>query len=123
MAYQQSNATAALSGNYGLTGAGFGNVNNTAPGWSASGPATVASSGGAVTGYTDYNLAGTTPASNVALTGTVSSTTVVNLIGINAASASTSNAYYYFSIDGKRFLAIENDGAQLGILQLETISP
>jgi hypothetical protein len=124
VAYQQSNATAALSGNFGMTGAGFGNVNNTAPGWSASGPATVASSG-AVTGYTDYNLAGTTPVSNVALTGSLSTTitSTVNLIGINAASATTSNAYYYFSIDGKRFLGLENDGAQLGILQLETISP
>jgi hypothetical protein len=124
MAYLQSNATAALSGNYGLTGAGFGNVNNTAPGWSASGPFTVASSG-AVTGYTDYNLAGTTPVSNVALTGSLSTTitSTVNLTGINAASATTANPYYYFSIDGKRFLAIEDDGAQLGILQLETISP
>jgi hypothetical protein len=123
MAYQQSNATTAPSGNFGMTGAGFGNVNNTAPGWSASGPVTVASSG-AVTGYTDYNLAGTTPTSNVALTGTVtSSSTTISLAGINAASASTANAYYYFSIDAKRFLALENDGAQLGILQLETISP
>jgi hypothetical protein len=33
------------------------------------------------------------------------------------------HAYYYFSIDGTRFLALENDGAQLGILQIETISP
>jgi len=99
-------------------------VNNTAPGWSASGPFTVASSG-AVTGYTDYNLAGTTPVSNVALTGSLSTTitSTVNLTGINAASATTANPYYYFSIDGKRFLAIEDDGAQLGILQLETISP
>jgi hypothetical protein len=125
VAYQQSNATATLAGSFGLTGAGFGNLNNAPPGWSATGPATIASSGGAVTGYTDYNLAGATPVSNVALTGSLSTTatTTVNLTGINAASATTSNAYYYFSIDGKRFLAIENDGAQLGILQLETISP
>lgn len=122
-AYQQTGSTTTLSaGNYGMTGFGFGNVNNTAPGWSAAGPATIAS-GGAVTGYTDYNLAGKTPVSNVALTGTVAASSVLNLTGINAASVTTSNPYYYFSIDGTRFLAIENDGGQLGILQLETISP
>jgi hypothetical protein len=121
VAYQQTNSTGIPSGNFGLTGSGFGNANNVAPGWSAAGPASVAS--GTVTGYTDYNIAGSTPATNVALTGSLSTTvtSTVNLVGLNAAS-STANAYYYYSIDGSRYVAIENDGAQLGLLLLETIS-
>jgi hypothetical protein len=128
MGYLQTNATATLgAGKYGLTGAGYGNSNNVSPGWSGAGPATVAS-GGAVTGYTDYNVAGKTPVANLALTGSVSTAWILNLAGLNTASATTSNGFYYFPIDGTRFLGIEtaaptNQSPELGILQIEGISP
>jgi hypothetical protein len=122
-AYQQTAAPPQLAGNYALSGIGFGSLANKEPAWSAIGPVTVASN--AFTGFTDYNLLGKTPVSNVSLTGTVSSTAVppVALTGLNATSATTSNTYNYFLIDSTRAFIIEVDGAQMGLLALEGVGP
>ena len=123
VAYLQTAPTAPLSGSYAVSGQGFGNVNNTSPAWSAVGPVTVASN--AVTGSTDYNIFGGAQTSSVSLTGTINSSTTppLALTGLNAASAQTSNGYFYFPIDGTRFVAIEGDGQQLGLLVLEGTTP
>jgi hypothetical protein len=123
IAYLQTNSTAQFSGAYAVSGQGFGNINNTTPAWSAAGPVTVAS--GTFTGSTDYNVLGTTQTSSVSLTGGPNSSPPppLTLTGLNAASAQTANGYFYFPIDGTRFVAIEGDGQQLGLLTLEGTSP
>jgi hypothetical protein len=137
LAYQQTNGlSASFAGAYALSGQGFGVLTSTEPGWSAAGPATIASTSSAVTGFTDYTvqtvqtvngapaIVGATPTSNVSLTGTeTSGTGILALAGLNAASSTTSNSYAYIPIDTSRVLAIEIDGAQLGLLQLEAITP
>jgi hypothetical protein len=123
LAYQQTvSSSAPFAGTYALSGQGFGNFTNSVPAWGAVGPVTVASN--SFTGFTDYNLQGGTPTSNVGLTGTeTSSTGVLALMGLNAASLQTSNNYLYFPIDTKRVIAIEFDGSQLGLLLLEGVNP
>jgi hypothetical protein len=139
LAYLQTATTATFAGTYALAGQGFGVLTTTTIplGWSAAGPATVSStSSAAFTGFTDYtvqtiqtvnnvqSIAGATPTSNVALTGTENSSTgILALAGLNAASSTTSNNYAYIPIDTSRVLAIETDGVQLGLLQLEAITP
>jgi hypothetical protein len=86
------------------------------------GPVTVASN--SFTGFTDYTIQGGTPTPNVSLTGTeTSATSTLALTGLNAASAQTSNTYFYLPIDNTRVIAIETDGKQLGLLLLEGVSP
>jgi hypothetical protein len=126
MAYQQTATSAQFAGNYALSGQGFGVLTNSKPAWGAAGPVTVASN--SFTGFTDYTIqGGTTPISNVSLTGTeTSATSLLALTGLNAGSAQTSNSYTYFVIDNTRVIAIETDkgqGAQLGLLLLEGVSP
>jgi hypothetical protein len=123
VAYLQTAPTAQLSGSYAVSGQGFGNINNTTPAWSAVGSVSVASN--AVTGSTDYNLFGGAQTSSVSLTGGPNSSPPPPLVltGLNAASAQTANGYYYFPIDGTRFVAIEGDGQELGLLALEGTSP
>jgi hypothetical protein len=138
LAYQQAATPATFAGTYALAGQGFGVLTSTTIplGWSAVGPASVSSTSNSFTGFTDYTLqtvqtvngapaiAGATPTSNVSLTGTENSTTgILALTGLNAASSQTSNSYAYIPIDTSRVLAIETDGAQLGLLQLEGITP
>jgi hypothetical protein len=125
LAYQQTNGlSASFAGAYALSGQGFGVLTSTQPGWSAAGPATIASTSSAVTGFTDYTVQGATPASNVSLSGTENSTTgILALAGLNATSSLTSNNYAYIPIDTSRVLAIETDGVQFGLLQLEAINP
>ncbi len=122
-AYQQTvSSSASFAGTYALAGQGFGNFTNSVPAWGAVGPAVVASN--ALTGFTDYNLQGATPTSNVTLTGTeTSSTATLAVTGLNAATLSTSNNYLYLPIDTKRVIAIEVDGSQLGLLLLEGVGP
>jgi hypothetical protein len=124
--YKQAATPPPLAGNYALSGFGFGSLTNNEPPWSAVGPVTVASN--AFTGSTDYNLLGTTPVANVKLTGTLTSPAVppappVTLTGLNAASATASNTYNYFLIDSTRAFIIDVDGAQMGLLSLETVGP
>ena len=126
MAYQQTATSAQFAGNYALSGQGFGVLTNSKPAWGAAGPVTVTSN--SFTGFTDYTIqGGTTPISNVSLTGTeTSATSLLALTGLNAGSAQTSNSYTYFVIDNTRVIAIETDkgqGAQLGLLLLEGVSP
>ena len=122
-AYQQTvSSTAPFAGTYALSGQGFGNFTNSVPAWGAVGPAVVASS--ALTGFTDYNLQGGTPTSNVSLTGTeTSSKATLAMTGLNAATLSMSDSYLYLPIDAKRVIAIEVDGSQLGLLLLEGVGP
>ena len=123
VAYLQTAPTAQLSGGYAVSGQGFGNINNTTPAWSAVGSVSVASN--AVTGSTDYNVFGGAQTSSVSLTGGPNSSPPppLTLTGLNAASAQTANGYFYFPIDGTRFVAIDGDGQQLGLLALEGTSP
>ncbi len=122
LAYQQTATSTTFAGNYALSGFGFGNLNGKFPPWSSVGPVTVASN--SFTGSTDYTLQGATPTSSVNLTGTeTSSTQVLALIGLNAASTQTSNNYIYFPIDATRVIALEADGQQLGLLQIEEVGP
>jgi hypothetical protein len=122
-AYRQTvSSTASFAGTYALGGQGFGNFTNSVPAWGAVGPAVIASN--ALTGFTDYNLQGATPTSNVTLTGTeTSSTATLAVTGLNAATLSMSDSYLYLPIDAKRVIAIEVDGNQLGLLLLEGVGP
>ncbi len=126
-AYLQTAPAAPFAGTYALFAYGDGVIGSgsstTYPAWGATGPATVASS--AFNGYTDFTiLGGTAPTSNVSLTGTeTSSSGTLALTGLNAASAQTSNTYTYFPIDATRVIAIETDGSQLSLLQLEGTTP
>jgi hypothetical protein len=119
-AYLQS-ATGDFEGSYAMVGDGYINLQGI-PYWGAVGPVTVASD--ALTGSTDYNYQGlATPISAQALTGTeTSSTATLALTGIDGSSFTSSRAYTYFPIDSKRVLAIETDGAQIGLLTLESTS-
>jgi hypothetical protein len=123
VAYLQTAPTAQFSGSYAVSGQGFGNINNTTPAWSAVGPVTVAS--GTFTGSTDYNFFGTAQTSSVSLTGGPNSSPPppLSLTGLNAASAQAANGYFYYPIDGTRFVAIEGDGQELGLLVFEGTSP
>ena len=122
LAYQQTATSTTFAGSYALSGFGFGSLNGKFPPWSAVGPVTVASN--SFTGSTDYNLFGGAQTSSVSLTGTeTSSTQALALIGLNAASTQTSNNYIYFPIDATRVIALEADGQQLGLLQIEEVSP
>jgi hypothetical protein len=122
-AYQQTvSSTASFAGTYALAGQGFGNFSDAVPAWGAVGPAVVASN--ALTGFTDYNLQGGTPTSNATLTGTeTSSSATLAVTGLNAATSTASDSYLYLPIDGKRVIAIQDDGNQLGLLLLEGVGP
>ena len=119
-AYLQS-ATGDFEGTYGLVGDGFLNLSGV-PFFGAVGPVTVASD--ALSGTTDYNYQGlATPISAQPLTGTETSASgTLALTGIDGSSFTTSRTYSYFPIDSKRVLAIETDGAQIGLLTLEGAS-
>jgi hypothetical protein len=123
MAYLQNAPATALVGPYAISAQGIGVLSSGDSPWSAVGAVSVASNN--FTGFTDYNVGGVTPASNVSLTGSISSTATppLSLTGLNAASATTANGYFYFPIDATRVLAIEGDGTQLGLLQLEGLNP
>ncbi len=123
MAYQQTAAsTTPFAGTFALSGSGFGVLNNSHPAWSAAGPVSVASN--AITGFTDYNLQSGAQTSNVSLSGTeTSASALLSLNGLNAAALQTPNNYTYFQIDSTRVIAIETDGQQLGLLQLEGVGP
>jgi len=123
-AYLQTTSTADFEGPYALQGQGILNATNL-PAWSAVGPVTVASD--AFTGFTDYTAqtttTGATTNANQAVAGTeTNSSAQLALTGLDSTALTTSRAYGYLPIDGKRVLAIEIDGAQLGILTLETIT-
>jgi hypothetical protein len=123
-AYLQTSTTPDFEGPYALQGQGILNATNL-PAWGAVGPVTVASD--AFTGSTDYTAqtttVGATTNANQTVTGNeTSSSTQLSLTGLDSTALTTSRAYNYFTIDGKRILAIEIDGQQLGILTLESTS-
>jgi hypothetical protein len=122
LSYLQTATSADFEGSYAIAGQGFlPNGNGAAPVWGAVGPVTVASD--AFNGFTDYTIQGSTPTSNVALTGTeTSSTGVLSLTGLDGTSFTTARTFDYFPIDTSRVLAIEVDGNILGLLRLETVS-
>jgi len=129
MAYQQTAPSAPFAGTYAASAQGIGVLSSTSfPSWSAAGPATVASN--SLAGYTDYTLFGATaPTSNLSLSGTETSANgTLTVIGLNAAALNTgaaqpTNLYTYFPIDTTRVIALETDGVQLGLLQLEGVTP
>ena len=123
MAYQQTAPSAPFAGTYALAAQGVGVISTTFPGWSAAGPATVASN--TFTGYTDYTLQGATaPTSNVTLGGTETSASgTLALTGLSVNSATTTNTFTYFPIDTSRVIALETDGTQLSLLILEGVTP
>jgi hypothetical protein len=69
------------------------------------------------------------PTSNLTLGGTATGTsTTLALTGLNAASVSggttqAPDTYMYFLIDTTRVIALETDGIQLGLLQMEGVTP
>jgi len=118
--YLQTSTTADFEGAYGLLGQGY--LSSTSlPAWGAAGPISVSSD--TITGATDYNAEGLTPTSAVSLTGTEnSSAETLSITGLDGSALTTARGYTYIPIDGKRVFAIEIDGAQLGLLRLESIS-
>jgi hypothetical protein len=122
VAYAQNAPPTDFEGTYGIVGQGYlANPNGAAPLWGAVGPVTVNSD--AFNGTTDYTIEGSIPTSAVTLTGTETpSTGLLSLIGLNGTSFTTAYSYGYYPIDSKRVLAIEIDGKQLGLLQLESVS-
>lgn len=119
VAYLKTATSADFEGNYALGGQGF--LKNTGEsGWGAAGPVAVSSD--ALKGFTDYTAQGATPSPNVALTGTENSSTgALSITGLNAVSFTTASGFAYYPIDSTRVLAIEVDGAQVGLLRLEQV--
>jgi hypothetical protein len=120
-AYLQTAAPAAdFEGTYALAGQGILNTSPNLDFWGAAGPVVITSD--SLAGSTDYNAGGFSPTAAVALTGTeTSSSTTLSIIGLDATSTSP-RTYTYFPIDSRRFVAIETDGAQLGLLTFEGVT-
>jgi hypothetical protein len=109
-----------FEGPYALSGSGILNDTNL-DAWGAVGPVTLTSDN--LTGAADYNAQGTTPVSATPVTATENSNAqTLSVTGLDSTSFTSSRLYSYFPIDGKRVLAIETDGNQLGILRLESTS-
>ena len=110
-----------FEGPYALSGSGILNDTNL-DAWGAVGPVTLTSD--KLTGAADYNAQGLTPVSATPVTATENSTnaSTLTVTGLDSTSFTTGRLYTYFPIDGKRVFAIETDGAQLGILALESTS-
>jgi hypothetical protein len=119
-AYLQTATSADFEGSYALAGQGALNTTPNLDVWGAAGPVVITSDN--LVGSTDYNAGGFNPTSAVALTGTeTSSSTTLSIIGLDASSTS-SRGYTYFPIDSRRFVAIETDGAQIGLLTFEGVT-
>jgi hypothetical protein len=125
MAYLQTTGNFPGPGNSVLLAQGFVPVSTTAiAGWSAAGPitltATTPPATNAFTGFVDYNLQGGAPVTNVTLNATVdSSNGVITLGGLDP--SNSTDGFGYYPIDASRVLAIEVDGNQLGLLQIEGV--
>jgi hypothetical protein len=125
MAYLQTTGNFPGPGNSVLLAQGFVPVSATAiANWSAAGPitltATTPPAANAFTGFVDYNLQGGAPVTNVTLNATVdSSNGVVTLGGLDP--NNQTDGFGYYPIDASRVLAIEVDGNQLGLLQIEGV--
>jgi hypothetical protein len=115
-------ATQVSAGKYAIGAQGFAGVQNL-PVWSAVGPVTLSSSLG-WTGFTDYNVAGGTPAASVTLSGTTDTTNEqFSISGLNAVTPTPDTPEFnYFPIDSTRVLAIEMDNNQLGLFIIEGLS-
>jgi hypothetical protein len=115
-------ATQVSAGKYAIGAQGFAGVQNL-PVWSAVGPVTLSSSFG-WTGFTDYNVAGGTPAASVTLSGTTDTTNgQFSISGLNAVTPTPHTPEFnYFPIDSTRVLAIEMDDNQLGLFVIEGLS-
>jgi len=118
-AYLKTTSSPQLGGAYALAGQGFLNdVNGSS--WSAAGAVTINS--GSYTGFTDYNDTGT-PTANVALTGSIDSTSdVLTLTGLNAVSFTAGASFVNYPIDNNRVVTISIDRALLGLVQMEAVN-
>jgi hypothetical protein len=120
MAYLQTTGVFPPAGSSGLSAQGLVPVStNTIAFWSAAGPQTLTTN--AFTGFVDYNLQGGSFTANVGVNGTVYPTNGVITIG--GLDPNFATGFGYYPIDGSRVLAIEVDGNQLGLLQIEGVSP
>jgi hypothetical protein len=122
-AYLQNAPSNDFEGTYALSGSGLIDATGL-PAWGAVGPVTVTSDN--LTGTADYNAQGLTPTPAVAVKATENSTPNTNslsLVGLDSSSFTSARLYTYFPIDSNRVFAIETDGAQLGILRLESTKP
>jgi hypothetical protein len=119
MAYLQTTGNFPGPGNSVMLAQGFVPISTTAvAGWSAAGPITLTTN--AFTGFVDYNVQGGTPTANAPVTGTVDTTNgVITLGGLDPSQAT--DGFGYYPIDASRVLAIEVDGSQLGLLQIEGV--
>jgi hypothetical protein len=121
MAYLQTTGAFPPAGNSALLAQGLVPTSTNALAfWSAAGPQTLTTN--AFTGFVDYNLQGGSFTPNVGVNGTVDSTNGVITIGGLDLNFAT-DGFGYYPIDGSRVLAIEVDGNQLGLLQIEGVSP
>jgi hypothetical protein len=119
MAYLQTTGAFPGPGTSIMLAQGFVPISTTAiAGWSATGPQTLTTN--AFTGFVDYNVQGGPPTANISVNGTVdTSTGVITLGGLDPNFAT--DAFGYYPIDASRVLAIEVDGQQLGLLQIEGV--
>jgi hypothetical protein len=119
MAYLQTTGNFPGPGNSVMLAQGFVPISTTAvAGWSAAGPLTLTTN--AFTGFVDYNVQGGPPTTNLSVPGTVdTSNGVITIGGLDPNNAT--DGFGYYPIDASRVLAIEVDGNQLGLLQIEGI--
>ena len=119
-AYLKTATSNDFEGPYALEGSGIINATSL-PAWGAVGPVTVTSD--TLTGTADYGAQGLTPTPAVTVTAAENSTaSTLSVVGLDSSAFTASRLYSYFPIDSKRVFAIEIDGAQLGILALESPS-
>jgi hypothetical protein len=126
LSFAQQASSADFEGNYALNVFGFSGINNE-PAWSATGPVSVAAD--TFSGYTDTSVQNTantasivTP--NVALAGSEdSSRGLITLTGLYAGDPTAQSSFGYYPIDGRRVIAIEIDGQQMGLMILEGTQP
>ncbi len=119
-AYQQVATSPDYEGSYAIAGQGYQNGGSGI--WGAVGP--VAISSDTLAGSTDYNANGSTLTAAQPLSGTeTSSNGSMSIIGLDSTNVTASRGYTYFPIDNKRFVAIETDGVQVGLVSFEGTTP
>lgn len=105
-------------GNFAIGAQGELNTSG-APQWAAVGPVTISADN--LSGFTDYNAQGYSPASNVQLGGSENSSEgLFTVTGLNP--LSPSSGYGYYPIDATHVMGIAVSDDQTGILMLEGVT-
>lgn len=122
LGYHQTSTQQPAAGKYVIGAQGFTATQNK-PTWVAVGPVTLDNNLN-WTGFTDYNVFGGKPTSNVALSGTTNTTTsVFSITGLNAVNPPPATPQFtYWPIDTSHALAIESDTGQSGSFLLEAVT-